>query len=109
MVLGILSSYFSGDFDESSNRDFLRIEVYKDQYNLLIDMREPKSIQSRNFFINKFLKKSHENNDFIDFSNEILPKKVEHAIQKLSAKLKKALIENENIFLITIPLSKRSK
>ncbi len=109
LVSGILSSYFGGDFDESSNNGFLRVEVYEDQNSLLIDIREPKIVQSKNFFIDKFFKKDDNNNEFIDFSNEILPKSVEYAISKLSVKLKKALISNENIFLISIPLKTTKK
>ena len=104
IVSGVLSSYFSGDFDESSNKDFLRVDVYKDQNNLLIEIIEQNSVKSKNFFMDKFLKRKSENSDLVDVSDEILPKNVEQAIRKLSAKLKKAFISNENIFLISIPL-----
>ncbi len=107
MVSGVLSSYFGGDFDESSNSGVLRVEVYTDQDILLIDMREPKTVKSKNFFIDKFFRKSDEDIDFVDFSAEILPKSVEKAVNKLSAKLKKALVGNENIFLISVPYSNK--
>ncbi len=109
LVSGVLSSYFGGDFDESSNSGILRVEVYTDQNSLLIDMREPKTVKSKNFFIDKFFRKSDQDGDFVDFSDEILPKSVEKAVNKLSAKLKKALIGNENIFLISIPLVTNNK
>ncbi len=104
LVSGILSSYFGGDFDESSNHSFLHVEIYKDQNNILIEIREPKTVQSKNFFIDKFFKKDDRDDEFVDLSDEILPKNVEYSINKLSAKLKKALVGNENIFLISIPV-----